>query len=45
MTDDMQEDETRADFIAKIAELYDVPMTLIRYDDTLQHIRQEGMVK
>ena len=42
MTDSMIEDESRAEFIAKIAELYDVPMTLIRYDDTLGHIRQDG---
>ena len=26
--------ETRAEFIAKIAKLYDVPKTLIRYVDT-----------
>jgi len=30
MTDDT--DDTRAEFIAKIAKLYDVPMNLIRYE-------------
>ncbi len=29
-----QDDETRADFIARIAERYEVPMNLIRYQET-----------
>ena len=35
-----QDDETRAEFIARIAELYEVPITLIRYQ-TIEQTDQE----
>ncbi len=35
--------DTRAEFIAKIAKLYDVPMTLIRYEEITYTVPSEGM--
>ena len=44
MTDVLPNDnskETRAEFIAKIAKRYEVPMNLIRYE-TIEHNKQDN---
>lgn len=36
---------TQAELMAKLMDTYDVPITLIRYDDTLRHTRQGGTTR